>query len=251
MNTNSNRRYIRQTILPGWGEEGQQKLARAKVLVIGAGGIGSPALLYLAAAGVGTLGIVDSDRVELSNLHRQILHETADINRPKVESAADALEDLNPEVTIISHAERLTQENVDTLISAYDIVLDGSDNFETRFLVNEACHRLKKTLVSAALGRFEGQLSTFKSHLGSPHPCYRCLYPELPPAGTIPPCSENGVLPPLAGILGSWASAEIIKEIIGIGDSLSGHLLLIDALSPSARKTILPRDPACPCCTRS
>jgi molybdopterin-synthase adenylyltransferase len=249
------RRYIRQTILPHWGEEGQAKLAAAKVLVIGAGGIGSPALLYLAAAGVGTLGIVDADRVELSNLHRQVLHETADIGRMKVDSATDALHDLNPEITIIPYAVRLGDSTPsltlplegEGIIEKYDIILDGSDNFETRLWVSDACVKHQKTLISAALGRFEGQLATFKPHAGEGLPCYRCYQPELPPAGTIPPCSENGVLPPMAGVLGAWAAAEIIKEIVGLGASLAGRMLRVNMLDATTRTVHLPKDPACVC----
>jgi len=179
-------RYARHVILPEIGGAGQQKLKNARVLVIGAGGLGSPMLLYLAAAGVGTIGIVDDDTVSLSNLQRQVAHDTTRIGTHKTESAAIAVASLNPHVRVIEHTLRLTEENAEKIFAGYDIVADGSDNFDTRFLVNDTCYRLKKTLVTAAILRFDGQLSTFKAHLGAPHPCYRCVFPEPPPPGSIP-----------------------------------------------------------------
>lgn len=248
MRHQQNIRYSRHLKLPEIGPEGQKKLLASRVLVIGAGGLGSPLLLYLAAGGVGTLGIVDSDRVELSNLQRQIIHETADIGHPKTESARESLLDLNPDVSVLCHQERLDESNINRLIAEYDIIADGSDNFETRFLVNDHCHALRKTLVTAAIQSFSGQLATFKSYRGTPHPCYRCLYHDIPPPGTIPTCAENGVLSSVAGIMGAWQATEIIKELLNIGESLSGYLLVLDALAASVRKIKLPRDPACICC---
>lgn len=241
-------RYSRHILLPEVGGAGQQKLKAARVLVIGAGGLGSPLLLYLAAAGIGTLGIVDDDTVSLSNLQRQILHGTDDIGRRKTDSAIVALQTLNPHVRIVPHAERLTPENADVLIGAYDIVADGSDNFDTRFLVNDTCYRLKKTLVTAAILRFDGQLSTFKAYKGEPHPCYRCVFPEPPPPGSVPACSEAGVLGALGGVMGSLQALEVVKEILDLGDSLSGRLLLYDALRGDVRTVKLRRDPHCKCC---
>ncbi len=240
-------RYARHLVLREVGGPGQQKLLAAKVLIVGAGGLGSPLALYLAAAGVGTLGIVDDDAVSLSNLQRQIIHQAGDIGRAKTESAKDAIAALTPDVTVIPHQERLTQANAGALISAYDIVADGCDNFETRFLVNDTCFFEKKTLVSAAIGEFDGQLATFKPHAGA-YPCYRCLYPEPPPPGTIPPCSEAGILGAVAGIVGAWQALEVIREIVGFGDSLAGKLMLFDGLGAQTRTIILPRDPACALC---
>jgi len=243
-------RYSRNIILPEIGEEGQKKLLAAKVLVVGAGGLGSPVLLYLAAAGVGTIGIIDDDRVELGNLQRQILHETADINQPKAESARDAIHDLNPDIKIEIFNKRLTAGNIKGIIRNYDIIADGSDNFETRFLLNDECFTAKKTLVSAAIHRFEGQLSVFKAYLGEKHPCYRCIYPEMPPPGTMPKCSEAGILGSVAGIMGAWQATEILKEITGAGESLSGWLIIFDALKSVSRKVKVKKNRECPvCCT--
>jgi adenylyltransferase/sulfurtransferase len=244
-------RYSRHIILPEIGGAGQQALKKARVLVIGAGGLGSPLLLYLAAAGIGTLGIVDDDTVSLSNLQRQVLHDTESVGRKKTESAAVHMAALNPHVRVVEHAERLTPENADALIGAYDIVADGSDNFDTRFLVNDTCYRLKKTLVTAAMLRFDGQLSTFKPHLGAPHPCYRCVFPEPPPPGSVPACSEAGVLGALGGVMGSLQALEVVKELLGLGDSLSGRLLLYDALRGDVRTVKLRRDPQCRTCGTS
>ncbi|HEX6960155.1 MAG TPA: molybdopterin-synthase adenylyltransferase MoeB [Ferrovibrio sp.] len=241
-------RYARHVILPEVGGAGQQKLKEARVLVIGAGGLGSPVLLYLAAAGIGTLGIVDDDTVSLSNLQRQVLHTTERLGQKKTESAAVAISALNPHIRVIEHTERLTAENAATLIGGYDIVADGSDNFDTRFLVNDTCYRLNKTLVTAAILRFDGQLSTFKAHLGEPHPCYRCVFPAPPPPGSIPACSEAGVLGALGGVMGSLQALEVIKELLGLGDSLSGRLLLYDALRGDFRTVRLRRDPLCRTC---
>lgn len=241
-------RYSRHIILPEIGGAGQQRLKKARVLVIGAGGLGSPLLLYLAAAGIGVIGIVDDDTVSLSNLQRQVLHGTEDIGRKKTESAAVGVAALNPHVRVIEHTERLTPENADRLIGGYDVVADGSDNFDTRFLVNDTCYRLKKTLVTAAILRFDGQLSTFKAHRGEPHPCYRCVFPEPPPPGSVPACSEAGVLGALGGVMGSLQALEVIKELLDLGDSLSGRLLLYDALRGDIRTVKLRRDPQCRTC---
>lgn len=242
------RRYSRNIVLPEIGEGGQEKLKKAKVLVIGAGGLGSPALLYLAASGVGHIGIIDSDKVELSNLQRQIIHETGDISRPKAESALDALHDLNPLVQAESYPLRLAAENAAELISAYDIILDGSDNIETRFLVNDKCYAAKKILVSAAIVGFQGQVSVFKSHIPGNNPCYRCLYPEPPPEDAMPNCAENGVFSPLGGIMGSLMAAEAIKELLGVGESLSGYILMADLLKNGFRKVKLNKDSECSVC---
>lgn len=241
-------RYARHIILPEVGGAGQQRLKQARVLVIGAGGLGSPLLLYLAAAGIGTLGVVDDDTVSLSNLQRQVLHRTEDVGRRKTESAAVALAALNPHVRVVEHTARLDAANADALFAGYDLIADGSDNFETRFLVNDTCYRLGKTLVTAAILRFDGQLSTFKAHLGAPHPCYRCVFPEAPPPGSVPACSEAGVLGALGGVLGSLQALEVVKELLGLGDSLSGRLLLYDALRGDVRTVRLRRDPHCRLC---
>lgn len=240
-------RYARHILLPEVGGEGQAKLAAARVLVIGAGGLGSPVALYLAAAGVGTIGIVDDDRVDLSNLQRQIAHTTARIGQPKVHSAAEAMRAINPEVTVEEHATRLTAANALDLVSRYDLVCDGSDNFATRFLVADACHLARRTLVSAAVLRFEGQLSTFRSHRPG-QPCYRCLHPAPPPDGLVPTCAEAGVFGAVTGVLGTLQATEALKEILGIGDSLSGRLLLWDALAARFRTVTLRPDPACALC---
>jgi molybdopterin/thiamine biosynthesis adenylyltransferase len=239
-------RYSRHIILPEVGGKGQQKLAQAKVMVIGAGGLGSPAAMYLAAAGVGTLGLADGDVVDLSNLQRQILHSTATIGKPKVESGLHTLTALNPDVTIKTYQENLTAQNILRLIAEYDVILDGSDNFSTRFVVNDACFFAKKTLISGSIFRFEGQITTIKPHQG--FPCYRCLYPEPPPAGLVPNCQEAGVLGVLAGTIGTLQAAEAIKEILGIGETLADQLLIYDALEMKFRKVRRPKDPRCPLC---
>ncbi|MBM3516987.1 MAG: HesA/MoeB/ThiF family protein, partial [Alphaproteobacteria bacterium] len=207
-------RYARHIILKEIGGGGQAALLRARVLVVGAGGLGSPLILYLAAAGVGTIGVVDDDAVSLSNLQRQIIHATDQIGRPKTESAQRAVGAINPDVTLVPHTARLTAANALELIGAYDVVADGSDNFATRFLVNDACYLARKSLVSAALLRFDGQLSTYRAHRDGDHPCYRCVFRE-PPPDLIPTCSEAGVLGALAGVMGSLQAVEVVKEILG------------------------------------
>ncbi|MGQ4274469.1 HesA/MoeB/ThiF family protein [Terrihabitans sp. B22-R8] len=228
-------RYSRHILLREVGGPGQNRLQSARVLSIGAGGLGSPALLYLAAAGVGTLGIVDDDEVSLSNLQRQILHGTDDVARPKVDSATDALGRINPHVKIESHAFRLTEENAGDLIGRYDLVLDGSDNFRTRYLASDAAFRAKRPLVMGWLGTMDGALTTLRPYLkgedGTPNPTYRCLFPEPPPDGTIPACEEAGVLGALAGMIGSMMALEAIRQIVGFGDDLTGRLLMVDARS--------------------
>jgi adenylyltransferase/sulfurtransferase len=239
-------RYSRQIILPEVGGKGQKKISAAKVFLIGAGGLGSPSALYLAAAGVGSIGIIDSDYVDLSNLQRQVLHSTATLNRAKVESARETLSRINPDIRIDTFNEKLTSENIMGLINDYDIILDGSDNFPTRFLVNDACYFQKKILISGSIFRFEGQLTTLKGHLDQP--CYRCLYPEPPPPGLVPSCQEAGVLGVLAGTIGVLQAAEALKEIVGIGSSLAGRLLLYDALQMRFREVKVRKDKNCPLC---
>lgn len=228
-------RYARHIVLREVGGPGQATLGRARVLVIGAGGLGAPALLYLAAAGVGTLGVIDDDAVSLSNLQRQVIHATPDVGKPKVESAATAIKRLNPHVRVVAHAERLTAANALDRVSAYDLVADGSDNFATRYLVSDACYFAKKPLVTAAVGTFDGTLTTIRAHErskdGSPNPTYRCLFPEPPPPGTVPACAEAGILGALTGALGSMMALEVIREIVGFGEGLVGRLLMVDARS--------------------
>ena len=226
-------RYARHIVLREVGGPGQAALGRARVLVIGAGGLGAPALLYLAAAGVGTLGVIDDDIVALSNLQRQVIHGTPDLGAPKVESAAAAIERLNPHVKVALHAERLTAGNALARISTYDLVADGSDNFATRYLVSDACFFAKKPLVTAAVGTFDGTLTTIRAHEraadGRSNPTYRCLFPEPPPPGTVPACAEAGILGALTGVLGSMMALEVIREIVGFGQGLVGRLLMVDA----------------------
>jgi molybdopterin/thiamine biosynthesis adenylyltransferase len=241
-------RYSRHILLPEVGGTGQARLRAARVLVVGAGGLGSPLLLYLAAAGVGTLGIIDHDTVELSNLQRQIAHGSDDLGRAKTESAAAAARRINPEITVEQHRTRLGPANVAELVAAYDLVCDGTDNFTTRFLVADACVAARRTLVSAAVLRFEGQLATFKPHAGPDLPCYRCLYPVPPPPDLVPSCSEAGVLGAVTGVMGTLQATEVLKELLGIGESLAGRLLIWDALAMRFRTIRLHRDPACPCC---
>ena len=242
-------RYARHLVLRQVGGTGQAKIRAARVLIVGAGGLGSPLALYLAAAGVGTLGLVDDDTVSLSNLQRQILFTTSDVGRPKTEAAAEALAALNPGVTVETHPVRLTADNAKILIGGYDIIADGSDNFDTRFLVNDTCFVLRKTLVSAAVTEFEGQLATFKPYDQSgAYPCYRCLFPEQPAPGMVPNCSETGVIGAAAGVMGSLAALEVLKEIAGIGEGLAGRLLIYEALSARFRTVILRPDPACKVC---
>lgn len=241
-------RYARHILLPEVGGVGQEKLMAARVLVVGAGGLGSPLLLYLAAAGIGTLGIVDDDTVDLTNLQRQIVHATASVGRPKVESAAETLAAVNPEVRVVPHKTRLTADNAAELISGYDIVADGTDNFATRFLINDACYFARKPLVAGAILRFAGQVFTFKAYEEGDVPCYRCIFREPPPPGSVPTCAEAGVMGALCGLIGSAQATEVIKEILGIGESLAGSLLVVDALSTTFRKIRARRDPGCPLC---
>ncbi len=239
-------RYSRQMILSEVGGKGQKKLQEAKVLIIGAGGLGSPSALYLVAAGIGTLGLTDGDVVDLSNLQRQILHTTDRIGVSKVESGGQLLSALNPETTLQLYPEHVRKDNIMPLLEKYDIILDGSDNFSTRFLINDACFFAKKTLISGSIFRFEGQLTTIKPHEG--FPCYRCLYPEPPPAGLVPNCQEAGVLGALAGTIGVLQANEAIKEILGLGETLADRLLLYDALDMTFRKVGRPKAPDCPLC---
>ncbi len=239
-------RYARHIVLREIGGPGQQRLKAARVLVIGAGGLGSPALLYLAAAGVGTLGIVDDDEVSLSNLQRQVLHATETVGQPKTESATETIGRVNPNVRVETHALRLTAENAAELIGAYDMVLDGSDNFDTRYLVARTAAELKKPLIFAAIGQWEGQLSTFRPWEGGP--CYECIFPDRPAAGLAPTCADAGVLGALAGVMGAMQAAEAVKEIVGSGESLSGALLLYDALGTEFRKIRVKKNPDCPVC---
>lgn len=241
-------RYARHIILGEIGGEGQEKLLAARVLVIGAGGLGAPLLQYLAAAGVGTLGVIDDDTVDLSNLQRQVIHRSADIGLAKVDSAARAVHEINSDVTLVAHNERLTAANAARLIAGYDVVADGSDNFATRYLLNDACFAARKILVTAAILRFEGQLTTYKAWQGAGHPCLRCLFPAPPPPDQVPSCAAAGVLGALAGMMGAWQAGEVVKEILGIGRSLSGRLMLFDALAGSVSALALDKDPACPLC---
>ena len=240
-------RYSRHIILPEVGGKGQARLLESKIFVLGAGGLGSPSLLYLAAAGVGTIGVADADVVDLSNLQRQIIHSTDDIGVSKVKSAKASIEAINPDVNLISHEVRLTEDNIREVIRDYDIVLDGSDNFPTRFLMNDASFFEKKPLVSGSMFRFDGQVSVFKGH--EDKPCYRCLYPEPPPLGLVPSCGEAGVLGALAGVIGVLQAVEALKEVIGIGESLAGSLLIFDALSMNFRKVKVMKDPECALCS--
>jgi len=242
------KRYARHIILPEVGGNGQEKLLNSKVLVIGAGGLGSPAILYLAAAGVGTIGIVDFDVVDFSNLQRQVIHNTERVGTPKVESAKKTVEMLNPDVKVITYNTRISKENIMDIIKDYDVVLDGTDNFPTRFLINDACYFAGKPLVSAAMLRFEGQVSVFDYRIKENSPCYRCLFPEPPPPGLVPTCQEAGILGSIGGIMGCIQATEAIKLILGIGEPLVGKLLIMDALSMDFRKVKLRKDPNCPLC---
>jgi molybdopterin/thiamine biosynthesis adenylyltransferase len=226
-------RYARHIVLRDVGGPGQLKLKSARVLVIGAGGLGAPLIQYLAAAGIGTIGIVDDDVVSLSNLQRQVLHGTPDVGRPKAESARDAAARLNPHVQVEPHISRVTPETARALVESYDIVADGSDNFATRYAVSDACYWAGRPLVSAALGQFDGTLTTIRAHEagvdGRPNPTYRCLFPEPPPPGAVPSCAEAGILGALAGVMGSLMAMEVIREIVGFGDGMVGRLLMVDA----------------------
>jgi adenylyltransferase/sulfurtransferase len=239
-------RYSRHLLIPEVGEEGQLKLLDSRVLLIGAGGLGSPSSLYLAAAGVGTLGIVDADTVDASNLQRQIVHATTRLGEPKVESARSTLEALNPDVEVVAYNERLTSDNVDRILAdGWDVIVDGADNFPTRYLVNDASVWHKIPVVHGSIFRFEGQLTVFKPHEG---PCYRCLFPQPPPPEVAPSCAEAGVLGVLPGIIGSLQANEALKTLLGAGDSLVGRLLLFDALSTSLMEVSIKQRPDCPVC---
>lgn len=238
-------RYARHLILDEVGEEGQAKLRRARILVVGAGGLGSPALLYLAAAGIGTLGIVDDDKVDLTNLQRQVAHRTETLGWAKVDSAARTIGEMNPHVRVIRLKQRIVEGNAD-LVADYDVVLDGSDNFATRYVLADACFTHRKPMVWASLLRFEGQLSVFKPWDGGP--CYRCLFAEAPPPGLVPRCEEAGILGAVAGVMGTLQATEALKEILGLGDSLAGRLVLYDALASEFRSFKAAKDPECPTC---
>jgi adenylyltransferase/sulfurtransferase len=238
-------RYSRHIILPEVGGSGQQKMLEARVLLLGAGGLGSPAAYYLAAAGIGNLGIVDFDQVDLSNLQRQIIHSTERIGMLKTESAKKTIQALNPDVNVTLYNEKMDSSNIMSLIKDYDYVVDGSDNFPTRYLVNDACVMKNKTLIHGSIYRFEGQVTVFKPSDG---PCYRCLYPEPPPPGMVPNCQEGGVLGVLAGVIGNLQVVEVLKLILGIGKPLVGKLLIYDALNTEFRSLRLRRDANCPIC---
>ena len=239
------KRYSRHILLPEVGGKGQQKILQARVLLVGAGGLGSPAGLYLAAAGVGTIGVVDSDVVELSNLQRQVLHTTADLGCPKVVSAKKSMQAINPDVKVVCYQERLTSANILEIIKDYDVVADGADNFPTRYLVNDACVMTGKPLCHAGIFRFDGQVLTI---LPGQSPCYRCLYPEPPPPGLVPSCQEAGVLGVVAGVIGTIQATEVLKVILGKGDLLTGRLLTYNALDMEFRSLRIKRNPKCPVC---
>ncbi|MGO9015417.1 MAG: molybdopterin-synthase adenylyltransferase MoeB [Dissulfurispiraceae bacterium] len=241
-------RYSRHILLPEVGAKGQKKLLAAKVFIIGAGGLGSPVGYYLAAAGVGTIGIIDNDRVEMSNLQRQIAHSTRTLGMLKVESAKSTFEALNPDVNVIGIAERLSKDTIMNLIKDYDIVVDGSDNFPTRYLINDACVLMKKPLVSGAILRFEGQVTTVLP--GEGH-CYRCLFEEMPPAGLVPSCQEVGVIGAIPGVIGSLQAVEVIKLILGKGEVLKNTLLIYDALKTTFRRVSVPKNDECPVCGKN
>ena len=238
-------RYSRQIILPDVGGKGQEKLLNARVLIIGAGGLGSPCALYLASAGIGKIGIVDSDKVELNNLQRQLLHSTKDVGRAKVESARDRLNGINQDVEIVPYNIRLTSENILEIIKDYDMIVDGSDNFPTRYLVNDACVLADKLLSHGGIFRFDGQAITISPHQSA---CYRCLFPEPPPPGLVPSCQEAGILGAVAGMIGTIQANEVLKYVLGIGELLTGKLLVFNALDSFFRQVKVPRDPKCPVC---
>ncbi|PUE66928.1 molybdopterin-synthase adenylyltransferase MoeB [Arcobacter lacus] len=239
-------RYSRHLILPEVGLEGQLKLKNAKVLVVGTGGLGAPVILYLAAAGVGTIGLIDFDIVDESNLQRQIIHTTKDIGRPKISSATDRIKAINPNVKVVAHNDKLTSQNAINIIKDFDIVVDGTDNFQTRYLVNDSCVILKKPFVYGSIFRFEGQASVFNAYDG---PCYRCLYPEPPPVGLVPSCAEGGVVGILPGIIGTIQANETIKLILGVGEVLKGRLLAFDGLKMQFKELKLKKDEKCPVCS--
>jgi molybdopterin/thiamine biosynthesis adenylyltransferase len=238
-------RYSRHIILPEVGGKGQKKLLESKVFLVGAGGLGSPAAFYLAAAGIGKIGISDNDDVDFSNLQRQILHSTKDVGRPKVQSAKETIADLNPDVEVVPYIERLNSENIIDIIKDYDVILDGSDNFPTRYLVNDACVMLGKPLSHGSIFRFDGQATTILPGQG---PCYRCLYETPPPPDLVPSCQEAGVLGVIAGIIGVIQATEVIKLVLGKGNILNGKLLLYDSLNMDFKKLNIQRNPACPMC---
>jgi molybdopterin/thiamine biosynthesis adenylyltransferase/molybdopterin converting factor small subunit len=238
-------RYSRHLVMPEVGLEGQKRLKRARVLCVGAGGLGSPSTLYLAAAGVGTVGVVDYDVVDLPNIQRQILYSTEDVGRPKLDAACERLHRLNPEIEIVPHSVRLSDRNVLDLVRQYDIVVDGTDNYSTRYLINDACVLTGKPNVQAAVFRLEGQVTIFGARGG---PCYRCLFPEPPPPGLVPPCAESGLLGVLPGILGAFQALEVLKLILGIGDPLVGRMVLFDALELRLRELPIHRSPDCAVC---
>jgi adenylyltransferase/sulfurtransferase len=243
-------RYARHLVLPEIGEDGQRRLRESSVLVVGAGGLGAPLLTYLAAAGVGRIGVVDDDRVELSNLQRQVIHSTDDLDRPKVDSARARMAALNPEVRVEAQQRRVTRDGLPALLASYDLVADGSDNFATRYLLNDACFLARRPLVSAAIMRFDGQLATFKAHLPEADgggPCYRCVFGPQP-ADPKQACADVGVLAMLPGVLGTLQATEVVKELLGLGRGLSGRLLLYDALQAELRGIATKRDRACPLC---
>ena len=239
-------RYSRHIILPDIGGSGQKKLLKSKVLLVGAGGLGSPAAMYLAAAGVGTLGIVEFDRVDLSNLQRQLLHRTKDVGRLKIDSAEETINNLNPDVNVVKHSVVLTSDNVMDIIKDYDVIVNGTDNFPTRYLVNDACVFLGKPLVDGSIFMFEGQATVYDAKRG---PCYRCLFPTPPPPGEVPSCQEAGVLGVLPGIIGSIEAVEAIKLLLNKGEPLIGRLLMFDALAMEFREMKITKDPDCPVCS--
>ncbi len=241
-------RYARHMILDEVGEEGQTRVLQSRVLVVGAGGLGSPLLLYLAAAGVGAIGVIDDDVVDLTNLQRQIVHKTAGVGTAKVTSAGATLAEINPDVTVVPYHERLTAANAAGIIAGYDLVADGSDNFATRYLLNDACYLARKPLVSGALLRFEGQLSTFKAYAAPEAPCYRCIFREPPPPDLVPRCEQAGIFGAVAGVVGCLQATEVLKELLGLGNSLSGTLLIYDSLSVTFRNIRLKADKDCPLC---
>jgi adenylyltransferase/sulfurtransferase len=243
-------RYARHLILEEVGDEGQQTLLASKVLCVGAGGLGSPILMYLAAAGIGTIGIVDDDEVDLSNLQRQIVHATASVGLPKAISAAETLARINPTITVVPYQTRLMPENVEALFAEYDLIVDGTDNFTTRYLINDAAYFSGKAVVSGALLRFEGQLTTFRGgvagHKGEP--CYRCLFRNPPPPNTVPRCEEAGILGAIAGVIGTMQATEVLKELMGLGESMSGNLLVFDGMGMTFQKIRYKRSANCPLC---
>ncbi|HKV90637.1 MAG TPA: molybdopterin-synthase adenylyltransferase MoeB, partial [Thermoplasmata archaeon] len=243
LNPEERHRYSRHLLLPEVGEAGQKRLRNARVLIVGVGGLGAPASLYLAAAGVGTLGLVDDDRVDTSNLQRQVLYSTGEVGVPKIRAAARRLRALNPNVRIVVHPGRLTSANAMKILRRYDVVLDGTDNFPTRYLVNDATVLLRKPYVYGSVYRFEGQVSVFDARHG---PCYRCLFPEPPPPELVPSCAEGGVLGVVPGLVGVWQASEVLKLLLGTGEPLTGRILLLDARSASAREVRVRKNPACP-----